>query len=284
MSFAPKENKSKPVLKKILGKVLPAPEKKPEEKKEALALLRPVNKTSLLFFQRFRLAWRWCMASLPFDFCLLILLPFYQAPLLGSGSTALGILVCSALLMIGACWFVRNPIISLFEDLEGTRKKIFSFVERYPLFIFVIVAAIVALEAFLKLGQNTLWSTILVAIIAVGTVRSMKRTWAEQVKKQKALSKDLAAQIESYNLRVFLIHLVPLLSARLCVLVSATVFVLSRTLTPELLVSLSAGCVLLSLMHPEEHFFMIACRRCGTKTSRFLGKGGVCLQCQPTPS
>jgi len=249
------------------------------QSKDLPDLSRPVQKTSFYYFKLYSVAWHWALVSLAFDFCILLFLPLVQPALFGEPVSFTVEIVCVALLAIAASWFFRNWSLALLTSWHSSREKIFKVIERNPVLVLALLAVIVALEVFLKVGQVGILSSILTIVIFLGTLKPMREGIKERIQKDKNIAQDLTAQIETFNFRMFLLHFIPLSAARLTILISAIAFPLSIQLSPNFLVSLSIGCVMLSLMQAEEQHFMIVCPRCGTKTSRFLAPYKSCLAC-----
>lgn len=240
---------------------------------------RPVKKTSFYYYKLFRNFWRWSMATLAFDFCLLLFLPLVQKPTLDANYIYLMEQACIALIFISFSWFIKNWTMVQLSGWNGARGKVFNLIERNPILIVIILILVVGIEVFLKVGEFGILSIILTFIIVLGGLRSVRKSWGDRVKQEQIMAKDLSVQVESFNQKLFLVHLIPLLAARAAVLISALSFTLSLHINPNFLVSLSAACIMLSLMQAEEDYFMIVCPRCGSKTSRFLEQYEACLLC-----
>lgn len=243
------------------------------------SMSRPVAKTSYYYFRLYQSAWRWSMATLPFDLCLLLLLPLAQKPVFVTRTIPYLEGACLILLICSAAWFFRDWALGVMSGWNTKRGKFFKWIEKYPSLIFALGALLIAAEVFLKIGEFGIWSSILTLIIVLGALRSIRQTWRERLLQERKFNEDLTTQIEIFNSKIFLLHFLPLLAARAVVLLSAIVYPLSVELEPQFLLAMCCGCILLSLMQAEEHFFIMRCPRCGTKTSRFFAPFEACLFC-----
>lgn len=243
------------------------------------SMSRAVVKTSLYYYKLYSLTWRWSLASLAFDFCLLLFLPLVQNPVFSKDISSIIEIGGIALIALSSTWFFRNWSLNIIASWQHTREKLFKLVERNPIFVLALLGLLVAFEVFLKVGEVGILSSIFAIIVLLGALKPIREGIRERIAKDKNLSIDLTAQVERFNFSMFLLHFIPLLAARFTILISALAFPLSQQLNPNFLLMLSIGCILLSLMHAEEQHFMFACPRCGTKTSRFLAPYKSCLAC-----
>ena len=279
MTFAPKGGYQKPKEKYLITNRGHTKAPLDIKKVSLPQMSRPVGKTSLYFFKLYQRCWRWSMALLPFYAFMLLFLPLVQEPVFTQELTEIIEQVCIALILVSFSWFIKNWTLTRLTGWNSTRGKLFNFLERNPILIVVILALMVALEVYLKVGQFSVAFVVLTLIIVIGGFKSVRQSWKERLQKEKTVSNDLTAQVEAFNQKLFLIHLIPLLAAGLTVFISSVAFALSTHLSPNFLISISVGVIMLSLMQAEEVYFMIICPRCGTKTSRFLEQYEACLAC-----
>jgi hypothetical protein len=255
--------------------------KLPQNQDPSLAVLsRPVQKTSRYYFNQYRKIWGWLFATLPFDFLMLLALPLLNLNLLDDLALESSSYILLTLSGLSLFWFVKDFIISRLALLDDLKGNIFTRLNDKPWLIFVILGFFIVIELLSKTANANIFYALAVAVgIFLMSAKSVREQIKQKASEHKLYQNDLTLQVELFNKTVFMLHLLPLISTRLVILLSCLIVPLAFRIDLYLFLFISFGCVMLSLMQAEEKLFMFSCSRCGVPTSRFLGKHRQCLAC-----
>jgi hypothetical protein len=252
----------------------------PPQPKALPDLNRPVKYTSQFYFSLYSKIWGWCFVTLIFDFALLLGLPLLQLPSIDSEIKEFMEMFCVLLALTSLCWFATEFVINKTNSLVDNKDKLAKLLDQNPLIFLAVLLIAALLLAVIKAGQFELPVTIgIAAVLFLGFLSPAKKALKKHLEQANNQNVDLAKKVEAFNKRMFSLHLIPMLAARILITVSVVIFALASNIQPIYLLYLSFGAVMLSVMQAEERYFMIICPRCGQKTSRFLKPYSACLSC-----
>lgn len=283
MTFAPKKGYKSQLRPKFAPQVAAKPILSSGMAHKVLPQMsRAVEKTSFYYFQTFNNIWKLSLMSLAFDGCLLLFLPqLLQHPSLGPSEILKFKHLSLMLIGISFLWLFRDWAINSFSRIDSARGRIFELIERYPKLIAIAIALFIALEIFLKIAEFefNIFFAGLILLVILGGIKSASKGLSKRILEHKAIAHDLTIQIESFNQKVFFLNLIPLIAARVSILLSSIAFSLAFNSDIFFIFSLITAVVMLSSMRAEDYFFMFNCPHCGMKTSRFFESHNGCLQC-----
>ncbi len=227
----------------------------------ALAQLsRPVNKTSFYYYQLYKRIWYWCFVSLPFDLILLLGLPVVLPQIIDQLLLEKSNYFLTFLSSISLLWFIKDWIISKASGVEDLRGGIFKMLNQKPWLMFVAFAAFIIFEIVSKASQLGIAGMLIMAfLLFASSAKSVHNGVKESLMKHQNYKNDLTLQVEAFNKLVFNMHIIPLICARLTIIMSCIIIPLSQHFQPHFFLYVCFACIMVSLMQAEEKFFMIHC-------------------------
>jgi hypothetical protein len=180
----------------------------------------------------------------------------------------------AGLLLVALIGFKTEAIFEKWTVVLRYREKVSRSYGKWMIGIAVMLSAV---EVFLHIGRSlSATALVLAGLISIPVAfTTLKRLLRSNWNRNNA-TQNLSQQVETQNLQLLLIAMLPVLAARMVSLVGVLTFEVQDA---TLLTMLSA--VLLISLQPKERSFRVLCRTCHNPTSRALVYLGICPCCAP---
>jgi hypothetical protein len=243
-------------------------------------LPRRVRYTSVYYHKRAVLLWRICLLTLPLD---LVLLPASLRidPTFWQGSTAI-------LTLVTLGFIARDKLLDLAAQIRSALDKFRKTSRRYSWIAVALFFACAMAEMALKLHAHPFLSSGLLpvllavlafAVVAFQAVRAIRKQIKENSEHVTRLVTDRIYWVEHVNFQIFVLSIIPIISARLVSITNIFALQGDRLAAWRVIPFGVLALLLLIAAHPSREHFVIQCKRCGFWTSRALKGLLFCPKC-----
>ena len=233
--------------------------------------VRFVKYTSLFYFKRASIIWYVAFCTLPLDVALTFLNVQIQ--------TLLFIRIAWITTAVTILFMSREYVLEIFTLVRERQSKLNNTWRKFSWIGVIVVVAVSLIDVGLKVGFAGVVPVVAILVVVFKAFLSVRKTISESERRQDKLQKDRIYWVEQTNKNIFILSVIPMLSARLIGIFAA----IGCSSSTDALIDYSLYGVLtlfcLVGLRPTREHFMIQCARCGFWTSRALKKLRYCPKC-----